>query len=179
MEKEPSTNRRPLLITRMFSMTRYIMTLAVVAVFAGATVLLIQGIVAMVRAVLHEFGAGAVPGGNSVSLRVAVIEGVDVILVATVLFVIAFGLYQLFVDSALRSSLPPWLRIHAIGSLEVRMSGMVITVLAIIALTQALEPDQETSGRSIGFQIAAVIAALSLFLYQESRHHRPPPDQNS
>ena len=147
------------------------MTVAVLAVFGGATVLLIEGIIEMVRAVSRElFGSGMLEE-SAVSLRVAVIEAVDVILVATVLFVIAFGLYQLFVDHALRQALPPWLQIDAISSLEVRMAGMVITVLGIIALTQALEPSREASEASIGFQIAAVIAALSLFLLQESRRN--------
>ena len=94
------------------------------------------------------------------------------------LFVIAFGLYQLFVDATLRSRLPPWLRITAIGNLEVRLAGMVITVLSIIALTQALET-HGGSGTGTGFEIAAVIAAISLFLYQEGRssHSRSDTDE--
>jgi uncharacterized membrane protein YqhA len=177
MSQEESSGSRPTLITRLVAATRYIMTAAVLAVFVGATVLLVEGIIEMARAVLHGLFGSAVAWEGASSLRVAVIEAVDVILVATVLFVIAFGLYQLFVDKALRNSLPPWLQISAIGSLEVRMAGMVITVLGIIALTQALEPRREASERGIGFQIAAVIAALSLFLFQESRHHRSPPKQ--
>ena len=155
----------------MVGATRYLMTVAVLAVFGGATVLLIEGIIEMARAVSRELFGSAMLEQSAVSLRVAVIEAVDVILVATVLFVIAFGLYQLFVDHSLRQSLPSWLQIDAISSLEVRMAGMVITVLGIIALTQALEPSREASGRSIGFQIAAVIAALSLFLLQEGRRN--------
>jgi hypothetical protein len=50
---------------------------------------------------------------------------------------------------------------------------MVVTVLSIIALTRALEPHSEASGSGMGFEFAAVIAAISLFLFQESRHHPP------
>lgn len=155
----------------MFGATRYVMTVAVFAVFLGATVLLVDGIVQMAGAVWHGVFGGQAEASDSVSLRIEVIEAVDVILVATVLFVIAFGLYQLFVDPTLRSTLPPWLRISAIGNLEVRLAGMVITVLSIIALTQALEP-HDGAANGLGFEIAAVIAAISLFLYQESKHHR-------
>ncbi len=153
----------------MFGATRYVMTVAVFAVFLGATVLLVDGIVQMAGAVWHGVTMGQTEGSDSVALRVEVIEAVDVILVATVLFVIAFGLYQLFVDPTLRSALPPWG--NAIGNLEVRLAGMVITVLSIIALTQALEP-HDGAANGLGFEIAAVIAAISLFLYQERRHHR-------
>jgi hypothetical protein len=54
---------------------------------------------------------------------------------------------------------------------------MVITVLSIIALTRALESHGEATVSGMGFEIAAVIAAISLFLYQESKH--PPPDEGS
>ena len=162
----------------MFGATRYVMTMAVLAVFLGATVLLVDGIVQMVSAVWYRITMGQAEASDSVALRVEVIEAVDVILVATVLFVIAFGLYQLFVDPTLRSTLPPWLRISAISNLEVRLAGMVITVLSIIALTQALE-SHGGAANGLGFEIAAIIAAISLFLYQESRHHRTDPSSRS
>ena len=45
---------RPTLFTRMFGATRYVMTLAVLAVFVGATVLLVDGIIEMGSAVWHR-----------------------------------------------------------------------------------------------------------------------------
>ncbi len=140
MTEPAMPEKRPTLFTRLFGATRYVMTVAVLAVFVGATVLLVVGIMEMGGAVWHAIFTGQASGTESVSLRVAVIEAVDVILVATVLFVIAFGLYQLFVDPALRSTLPAWLQIAGISNLEVRLAGMVITVLGIVALTRALEP---------------------------------------
>jgi uncharacterized membrane protein YqhA len=145
-------------------------------VFIGATVLLVVGIIEMGTAVWQALTpAGQAHAAESVSVRVAVIEAVDVILVATVLFLIAFGLYQLFVDPTLRSTLPAWLQISAISNLEVRLAGMVVTVLSIIALTRALESHGDAASTGVGFEIAAIIAAISLFLYQESKHH--PPDK--
>lgn len=174
-EQESAPEARPTLFTRMFGAARYVMTLAVVAVFLGATVLLVDGIVLMASAVWQRILGVQTETADSVALRVSVIEAVDIILVATVLFVIAFGLYQLFVDATLRSRLPPWLRITAIGNLEVRLAGMVIIVLSIIALTQALEA-HGGSGSGAGFEIAAVIAAISLFLFQEGRSSHPHSD---
>ena len=171
MNQSEPPQQRTTLFTRMFGTTRYVMTLAVFAVFVGATVLLFDGIVEMGYAVWHRFFGAQTAVTESVSLRVAVIEAVDVILVATVLYVIAFGLYQLFVDPALRTRLPPWLQISAIGNLEVRLTGMVITVLSIIALNQALESQGGGRGSGVGFEIAAIIAAISLFLFQEHRKH--------
>ncbi len=174
MTAPESPESRPTLFARMFGTTRYVMTVAVLATFLGATVLLIDGILQMAKAIWYGIFGNQTATVDSVSLRVEVIEAVDVILVATVLFVIAFGLYQLFVDPTLRSTLPPWLRISAIGNLEVRLGGMVVTVLSIIALTQALE-SHGGGANGLGFEIAAVIAAISLFLFQERKRH--PPDK--
>jgi uncharacterized membrane protein YqhA len=178
MTEPEAPEKRPTLFTRLFGATRYVMTVAVLAVFLGATVLLVVGIIEMGSAVLRAIFDQALVT-ESFSLRVAVIEAVDVILVATVLFVIAFGLYQLFVDPTLRSTLPAWLQISSISNLEVRLAGMVITVLSIVALTRALEPHSGGAGSGTGFEIAAVIAGISLFLYQESKHHPPSagPDE--
>jgi uncharacterized membrane protein YqhA len=63
--------------------------------------------------------------------------------------------------------------ISVISNLEVRLAGMVVTVLSITALTRALESHGQASGTGVGFEIAAIIAAISLFLYQESKNHPP------
>ncbi|MFN8483217.1 MAG: YqhA family protein [Anaerolineae bacterium] len=173
--------RRQTLFTRMFGAARFLMTVAVLAVFVGAAVLLIAGILEMVTAIVwHGLGAGTAEA-ESVALRISVIEAVDVILVATVLFVIAFGLYQLFVDPNLRLTLPPWLRVHAINELEGRLAGMVVVVLGIIAMTRALDSHAEASAAAGAVAIAAVIAAISFFLYQEGRHRdiAPTPAESS
>jgi polyphosphate kinase 2 len=94
MTQPEELETRPTLFTRMFGATRYVMTLAVLAVFVGATVLLLDGIFEMGSAVWHRIIETQSNVTDSVSLRVAVIEAVDVILVATVLYVISFGLYQ-------------------------------------------------------------------------------------
>ncbi|MFN8499929.1 MAG: YqhA family protein [Anaerolineae bacterium] len=170
MTQPKSPERRQTLFTRMFGAAQFLMTVAVLAVFFGAAVLLIAGIIEMATGILwHGLGAGS-SEAEGVALRISVIEAVDVILVATVLFVIAFGLYQLFVDPGLRLTLPPWLQVHAINELEARLAGMVVVVLGIIAMTRALDSHAEASAAAGAVAIAAVIAAISLFLYQEGRH---------
>ncbi len=176
MAQSKPPERRQTLFTRMFGAARFLMTVAVLAVFVGAAVLLIAGILEMATAVLrHGLGAGSAEA-EAVALRISVIEAVDVILVATVLFVIAFGLYQLFVDPDLRLTLPRWLQVHAINELEARLAGMVVVVLGIIAMTRALDAHAETSAAAGAVAIAAVIAAISLFLYQEGRHRDAAAD---
>jgi len=87
-QSEPPEERRP--SSPHVRAARYLMTLAVLAIFVGATVLLFDGIIEMGHAVWRQFSLAQAEVTDSVSLRVAVIEAVDVILVATVLYVNCF-----------------------------------------------------------------------------------------
>ena len=92
------------------------------------------------------------------------IKQADYALLATVLYVLALGLYSLFVDD--RVPMPSWLRIHDLGQLKELLAGVVVVAIAVIFLGQALTWDGTTDLLAPGLASAAVIAALALFLWQ-------------
>jgi uncharacterized membrane protein YqhA len=144
----------------------------VLGIFVGSTALLISGSIDMFAAVWRALS------GQPEGLRVELIEAVDTVLVSTVLYMIAVGLYQLFIDDSL--AVPAWLRTHGLRDLEKRLVGMVVTVLSVIFVTVALAPHETRDILLYGVGIASVIAATSLFLYQEEKHrevHRPRTDE--
>ena len=153
---------------RLLGGTRYIILIAVLGVFFGSMALLLVSTFEMVSAVLDVITNESSHGMSD--LRIVLIEAVDAILVATVLYVIAVGLYQLFVNPNI--DVPKWLHTEGLGDLEQRLAGMSITVLSVIFVTAALE-SHGNDGNILGFGLAtaAVIAAISLFLFQHSRHH--------
>ena len=83
------------------------------------------------------------------------------------LYVLALGLYSLFVDD--RVPTPLWLRIHDLGHLKELLAGVVVVAIAVIFLGQALTWDGTTDLLAPGLASAAVIAALALFLWQAAR----------
>ena len=95
------------------------------------------------------------------------IKQADYALLATVLYVLALGLYSLFVDD--RVPMPAWLRIHDLGQLKELLAGVVVVAIAVIFLGQALTWDGTTDLLAPGLASAAVIAALALFLWQAAR----------
>ena len=95
------------------------------------------------------------------------IKQADYALLATVLYVLALGLYSLFVDD--RVPMPVWLRIHDLGHLKELLAGVVVVAIAVIFLGQALTWDGTTDLLAPGLASAAVIAALALFLWQAAR----------
>ena len=95
------------------------------------------------------------------------IKQADYALLATVLYVLALGLYSLFVDD--RVPMPSWLRIHDLGHLKELLAGVVVVAIAVIFLGQALTWDGTSDLLAPGLASAAVIAALALFLWQAAR----------
>ena len=91
------------------------------------------------------------------------VQQADTALPATVLYVIAPGLYSLFVDDGI--PLPGWLRIHTPGDLKELLASVVIVVLAVIFLGYALMWDGVQDLLVPGISSAAVIAALVHFLW--------------
>ncbi|HMQ55818.1 MAG TPA: YqhA family protein [Anaerolineae bacterium] len=156
----------PKLLARMMGSTRYAILLAVFGIFVGSVSLLISSTFEMIIAVWETL-AGSRDVGD-VELRIVLIEVVDTVLVATVLYMIAIGLYQLFVDSSI--SLPSWLQTRSLNDLELRLAGMSVTVVAVIFVTVALESHGNTNILGFGLATAAIIVALSLFIYIEGKH---------
>lgn len=145
-----------------------VMAAASLVIFIGSTILLIGAITEMARAIIGELLK--FPEISAEHLRLSMIESVDIVLVCTVLYIIAVGLYELFVDEGLRERLPSWLVTHDISDLEGRLTSMVVSVVAVIFLTQVFSW-QGDDFIGFGLAIAAVIAAISLFLYVEKRSH--------
>lgn len=165
MEEENQQKRRP---SYAMTILRVLIGLAVIGIFIGSSVLLFSATLDIARAIWNSL-SGSDSHGSAV-LRVAMIEAVDTILVSTVLYVIAIGIFQLFVDR--RMNLPAWLHTEDIGDLERRLAGMVVSVISVIFLTQALEAQGGPDLVYSGLGIAAVIAAIGLFSYVEGLHRR-------
>lgn len=153
-------------LARVVGSTKYIIGLAVLGIFVGSTILLISSAIQMFTSVWDALGGKE--GYGEMQLRVDLIEAVDTVLVATVLYVIAAGLYQLFINSDL--VLPRWLHTSGLADLERRLGGMVATVLSVIFVTVALESPGHDEILNFGLAIAAVIVAVSVFLFVEGRH---------
>jgi uncharacterized membrane protein YqhA len=146
---------------RFLAATRYIALIPVVCIFLAATALMVYGAIETVQVISHAF-ADEVSTKGAKGFLLAAIELVDLFLLGTVLYVIAVGLYELFVDDSI--PLPPWLVIHNLDDLKEKLIGVVIVVLGVLFLGQVISWDGQRDLLSPGGAIALVIAALSYFL---------------
>jgi uncharacterized membrane protein YqhA len=155
---------------RIASASRYLIVVAVICIFITGIALLVYGASETYELVAHLFSDGVNAKGSK-ALVLAAIELVDLFLLATVLFVIAIGLYELFIDDNL--ALPGWLEIHTLDDLKDKLIGVVIVVLGVLFLGQAISWDGQRDLLGFGAAIALVVAALTYFLGQKIKPPKP------
>jgi uncharacterized membrane protein YqhA len=154
------------MIRRLIVATRYLIVLAVLCIAVAATATIVYATVLTVGIVAGPVHTWVGPTITK-ALILGVIELVDLFLTGTTLYIIAFGLYELFFDQHLPS--PAWLAIRDLDDLKAKVLGVVIVILAVLFLGQALTWDGERDLLRFGGPIALVIAALAYFLGQKSR----------
>lgn len=148
---------------------RLVVLLVVLAIALGAIVLFITSAGDMLTAIGSELSSTS--EAHHGELRLVMIESVDTILVATVLLVIAIGLFQLFVRPEASAQMPAWARVQRLDDLERRMVSMVVPVLSVIFLTTAFQAKDVAMILAQGVSIAVIIIAVSAYLYVELKHH--------
>lgn len=151
---------------RFISTSRFLIIIPALGSFIAATTLLVYGAVKIVQ-LIGETLAADVSSKGAKTLALAFIETVDLFLLGVVLYIIALGLYELFVDDQL--PLPAWLSIHTLDDLKNKLTSVVILVMGVLFLGQVVTWDGERDLLRYGGAIALVIAALTYFLSQRSK----------
>jgi uncharacterized membrane protein YqhA len=151
---------------RFIAATRYLIFVPALGSFIAATVLIAYGSVEILHLVQESVSHGASGEGEKI-LALGFIEVIDSFLLATVFYIIALGLYELFVDD--RLELPHWLSIHDLDDLKNKLTGVVILVMGVLFLGQVVTWDGHRDLLHYGAAIALVIAALTYFLSQQAK----------
>jgi uncharacterized membrane protein YqhA len=161
-------------VISLFSSSRYFAAFAVLGTFLAAITLYVYGTLVVIQLIWSTIVKYRVSVEGVKHLQVVFIEMTDVFLLGTVLFIVAFGLYQLFIQPDL--PVPSWLRIQNLDQLTERLIEVVGVLLSVTFLAFAVEGLSEASLIEVGASVAIVIAALSLLLVVT---HRRPVDHDS
>jgi len=150
-------------IQRLVGFSRFFIIIDVIGLFAAFMALMISSVwntfAVIYDAVFYQNVAQKELIGK-------LVQQADTALLATVLYVIALGLYSLFVDDDI--PMPAWLQIHHLDDLKQLLAAVVVVVLGVLFLGYALIWDGSTELLTVGLACGAVIAALSFFLWQSA-----------
>ena len=144
---------------RLIELSRFVVAVPAIGSILGAFILMVIGTWEIIRAFLALIDSD-VPLKESV---VTILTAIDTLLLATVLLVIGYGLYELFVDANV--SLPPWLEIKSLDDLKAKLIGVVVAIIAVIFLGVLVDSTDANDIMLIGIGAGAVVIGLAAFTY--------------
>ena len=148
---------------RLFEISRYAVIIPSAASIIGAIVLMILGSIEIVRSAV-DVVAKQVPLKETV---VAILTSVDAILLGTVLLVIGYGLYELFIDTNLE--VPDWLEINTLDDLKAKLIGVVVAIIAVIFVGVLVDTKSPSEVLYYGVGAGAVVLALAAFSFTSKK----------
>lgn len=142
---------------KIIGLTRYAVFVPALAAIVGALLLMAQGSIEMVRVFIEALTSNA-------SLKDTIVEvltAVDAILLGTVLLVIGYGLYELFVDSDIK--VPSWLQVKDLDDLKSKLIGVVVAIIAVVFVGVFVDANRAQDVISYGIGAGVLVAGLALF----------------
>jgi len=144
---------------KILGLTRYVVFVPAVAAIIGAILLMGQGSLeilnVVVSAITNEYGLK--------ETIVEVLTAVDAILLGTVLLVIGYGLYELFIDAEIE--VPLWLRVQDLDDLKSKLIGVVVAILAVVYVGIFVDSDRSEDVISYGVGAGALVVGLAIFAF--------------
>ena len=144
---------------RIMGLTRYAVFVPAIASIIGALLLMAQGSWAMLMAVIDSVS-------NGYGLKETIVEvltAVDAILLGTVLLVIGYGLYELFIDADL--DVPQWLRVYDLDDLKSKLIGVVVAIVAVVFVGVFVDSNRASDVISYGVGAGALVVGLAIFAF--------------
>jgi uncharacterized membrane protein YqhA len=151
-------------LDRLLSKSPYLILIAVIGSFlASVTALVLSGL-EVINIILSLVNGGYPYQQDDTArlLYVDVIELIDSLLLGTVLYIIALGLYQLFINSDFE--MPKWLHIDTLDDLKERLLTLIAVMLVVIFLRNVVTWDHSMSILWLGMGIALVSGVIAYFL---------------
>jgi uncharacterized membrane protein YqhA len=152
---------------RILGATRYAVIVPAIASILGAILLMLQGSIGMVQAIIDTVWF-------QIALKdtiVDVLTAVDAILLGTVLLVIGYGLYELFVDADI--DVPTWLQVRDLDDLKSKLIGVVVAIIAVVFVGVLVDANRATDVISYGVGAGALVAGLALFAFATKKEDKP------
>ena len=155
-------------MNRILSLTRYAVVVPALASILGALLLMAQGSISMVITTI----AAASRKSTLKDTIVEVLTAVDAILLGTVLLVIGYGLYELFIDADV--DVPLWLRVHDLDDLKSKLIGVVVAIIAVVFVGVFVDSNRAEDVIAYGVGAGAIVSGLAIFAYASKKSGSTP-----
>jgi uncharacterized membrane protein YqhA len=157
--------------------SRFFVLLAVIFSMLGGIALFIvasMDIFGVVGNVLNVYTGGLHPEHFHEEIVSGLIGAIDLYLMAIVMFIFGFGLYELFIsdiDIAKQSASSKILEIHSLDELKDKLAKVIVMVLVVSFFQRVLHTDYNGALEMLYFSISILALAVGLyFLHKDGGH---------
>lgn len=154
------------MLTRLLAHTKYLILLPVVGALISAVVIFVYDIFTTVMVSWDVLTSDSFGDRGLKVVAVSFVKLLDLFLLGTVLYIVALGLYQLFIDPDI--PLPRWVQVKSIDTLKEQLLNVVAVLLVVAFLAEAIEWDGGTDILAYGGAIALVVAAVAVLRFAQS-----------
>ena len=151
------------MLRKLLDVSRFLMVLPVIGSLLLTISIVIMGLGMILAQDWQLLQRGEVNAKSAKQLTITVIQTIDMFLVGAISYIIAVGIYKLFINPE-EAQLLKRIRIEKLADLENKIIGVVVVALAVGFLGMASEAVDGMAVLQGGVGIAAVIGALCLFL---------------
>lgn len=145
-------------MAKALSSAKYVVVIAVICLLIAAVATFAWGALSTLQFLIALISTA----GSDSDLLGQLIELVDIFLIGTVLLIISFGLYELFIS---KLDLPDWLVIDDLTKLKNKLTEIIVLILAIKFVRYFLESKNAQDTLFTGLAVAVVASALIAFNY--------------
>lgn len=148
-----------LTMKKLLGLTRYAVVIPSLAAILGALLLMARGSIEMVIVIIESIE-------NKLTLKESIVDvltAVDAILLGTVLLVIGYGLYELFIDAEL--DVPQWLKVYDLDDLKSKLIGVVVAIISVVFVGVFVDSNRGSDVISYGVGAGALVTGLAIFAF--------------
>ncbi|HSQ39134.1 MAG TPA: YqhA family protein [Anaerolineales bacterium] len=151
------------MLRKLLYVSRYLMVLPVIGSLFLTLSVVVSGLVLVLVQEWELLQVGEYSARTAKQLTLTVIEAIDMFLVGAISYIIAVGVYILFIGQK-DDQLFKRFKIESLADLENKVIGIVVVAMAVGFVGKASEAPGPLAVLQLGGGIALVIAALCLFL---------------
>ncbi len=157
--------------------SRFIVILAVIFGLVGAIILFIVAsydIASIAAYAYHGLFAHPHPEHFHENIVSAIIGAVDLYLIAVVMFIFSFGIYELFIseiDEASGKSGSQILAIHSLDQLKDKIAKVIVMVLVVNFFQRVLHTNFKTPEQMFYFALSITALAVGLYFLSKVGKH--------
>lgn len=143
-------------MSRLLEKSRYLVTIGVLGLLVASLGSFAWGVFQTYHALALIVGSL----GTDAGITVALIEIVDIFLIATTLLIFAVNLYELFVADL---DVPEWMVAHDLHELKTKLSSMIVLVMAVKFVEKLVGAKNYADLLQYGAAVALVSGILIAF----------------